>query len=130
MAFYIDAQSMLDTFATDFQVIPYIEGHYGDDGIWIEATQGDPVTVHEPILPMGVMSSYSTMMFLGDAGQKHQYSAEWLSAGVYEMGTVVIHDGVRLIVRNKDDYTDYSNLTVYYLDADTDDQEAMSNGWV
>ena len=128
--FHIDATPMLSAFATEFQVIPYVKGHTGDDGIWVPASEGEPITVNEPIIPMGVMSSYSTMHRLGEAGQSNEYSDEWLSAGKYEMGTVVILDGVRLIVRNKDDYTNYSNLTVYYLDADSDDQEVTTNAGV
>ncbi|WP_155286045.1 hypothetical protein [Lacticaseibacillus zhaodongensis] len=125
MSFYIDATSMFETFATSLIVYPkntQKDGHY-EDGRWIDDPEPAPKTVDEPFIPMGRVSDYSAMLMTRDTGDLQRYSAEWLSKGKYEMGTAVIVHGVRYIVRDKDDYTSYSNLTIYYLQADDQDQK-------
>lgn len=120
--FYIDATQLLATFGTKLTVYPATkDGGEWADGQWVP-DEPEAVEVTEPFVPQGRIGQYSTMLALRDTGKVERYTAEWLSAGSYEMGTVVEHQGKRLVVADKDDYTDYSNLTVYYLAAETDDQ--------
>lgn len=126
MAFYLDMAALIKQFGVPITVYPALpkdaQGEYVD-AKWVPAKQPDPVQVSEVIVPLGRIGSYSQMFQLKDLGQDEHYEAEWLSLATYEMGTVIEHDGHRMVVRNKDDYSDYSNVTIYYLDADSDDQK-------
>lgn len=123
MSFHIDATSMFATFGTTLTVYPLRDKNAGhrENGRWIPDPEPAPITVTEPFLPMGRVSDYSEMRINRDTGDIERYSAEWLSPGDYAIGTAVVNHGTRYLVRNKDDYTDYSNLTIYYMQADEED---------
>lgn len=121
MGFYIDASELMKTFGVKFTVYPKAEGGHRENGRWIPAPDPEPIEVVEPIFPLGRVSAYSQMLLTRDVGDMERYELEWLSSGKYPLGTVVVHNGRRLVVRNSDDYKDYSNLTIYYLSADSED---------
>lgn len=121
MSFYLDMKSTMAAFGTKLTVYPYVEGKWSE-GQWQDGLLGDAVEVVEPFVPMGRISQYSAMLATRESGVVERYEAEWLSSGDYPLGTVVQHGERRLVVRDKDDYTDYSNVTIYYLEAESDDQ--------
>lgn len=121
MAFYLDVASLLEQFGTELNVYPASNAGEWVDGHWIADEASEPIKLYEPVIPLGRIGAYSSMLTLQDTGNREHYEAEWLSSGNYPMGTVVKHGDTTLVVRNKDDYTDYSNVTVYYLSADSDD---------
>lgn len=130
MAFYLDVAALIDMFGTELTVYPKSNGGKWVEGQWTQSDLVDPITVNEAFFPLGQIGKYSTMLGLSETGNSEKYEYEWLSTGKYEMGTIVKHGDTTLVVRNKDDYTDYSNATIYYLSATENDKakEAESNG--
>ena len=131
MSFNLVMKPVLDAFATKLTVYPKAADGAGhrENGRWIADPDPEPIEVEEPFLPLGRVSAYSLMLTTREVGDIQRYEAEWLSSGDYAIGTVVVHHGKRLVVRNIDDYTDYSDVTIYYLSADDEDnrEEAASD---
>ena len=72
----------------------------------------------EPFVPNDRDNFYSLVSMLRDTGHISQYNAIWISAHDYPIQTIVEHKNKRYRVVNIQDLTDYSNVTLYYLQSE------------
>lgn len=116
MAFYIDMTPVIDTFATDIKVISNASAGDWVDGEWKENTSVKEQVFHEPLVPNDLVGQYSMMNMLKDIGNVTQYNAIWLSKTPgFENGTIVQHKKKNYKIIDIQDLSDYSNVTMYYL---------------
>ena len=119
MAFYIDMTSVLNTFQTEVKVISTASKGEWVDGQWEEDTSTKEQVFHEPFVPNDLVGQYSIMKLLRDVGNVDQYNAIWLSkTPTFETGTRVQHKGKNYQIVNIQDLSDYSNVTLYYLQSE------------
>ena len=119
MAFYIDMTSVLDTFATDIKVISNSSDGEWIDGEWQENSSTKEQIFHEPFVPNDLVGQYSLMNILRDVGNVTKYNAIWLSKPPnFENGTIVQHQNKNYKIVNIQDLSDYSNVTMYYLQSE------------
>lgn len=121
MAFYLDMADLIHSFGVDLKV-------YQKNGDWVNGRYiesiAEPATVSEVLVPLNRIGEYSQMFQLRDIGAIEQYQAMWLSLGDYSDGTIIEHGEDKMIVMGRDDYSDYSNVTIYYLNAYEDEMGA------
>lgn len=120
MAFYIDATSILDGFATHLTVYPKLKGKR-IAGEWVKQSD-NPIEADEPFIPSGFKSENSVQA-LFDSAMFEQYDAIWFSKLKVPVLSTVEHNGKKYVVQKLDDYTDYSNVTQYYLMANSKDEQ-------
>ncbi|WP_225363582.1 hypothetical protein [Ligilactobacillus agilis] len=120
MAFYLDMTSVLDTFKSEVTVISEAQGRW-IDGQWVEDAEGERKTFYEPFVPNDRIGVYSLVDILRETGHIEQYNAVWISAQAYPLGTIVEHKATKYKVANIQDLTDYSNVTLYYLQSEVND---------
>lgn len=119
MAFYIDMTSVLDTFATDIKVVNNSSDGEWVDGEWQENNSTKEQIFHEPFVPNDLVGQYSLMNILRDVGNVTKYNAIWLSKTPnFENGTIVQHQNKNYKIVNIQDLSDYSNVTMYYLQSE------------
>lgn len=119
MAFYINMTSVLNTFATDIKVISNSSDGKWVDGEWQENSSTKEQIFHEPFVPNDLVGQYSLMNVLRDVGNVTKYNAIWLSKTPnFENGTIVQHKDKRYKVVSIQDLSDYSNVTMYYLQSE------------
>ncbi|AGR65258.1 hypothetical protein BFD03_05475 [Limosilactobacillus reuteri] len=118
MSFYIDMTTVLDMFKTEIKVVSGSSEGEWIDGQWQEA-QGQETTYYEPFVPNDLVGQYSFMNVMRDVGDFTQYNAIWLSKhSDYPINTIVEHKNKRYRVCNIQDLSDYSNVTMYYLQSE------------
>lgn len=113
---------VIKKFGVDFQYSLRIETR--NELNEIEKGFGDRVDVHEPILPynqgdMPSSSQQTTRQVLTDAGTLETTDHVWYSTLVVPNGSRVYHNGREYEVIACDDYSDYSNVHIYYLKGQT-----------
>lgn len=119
MAFYLDMTSVLDTFQTEEKVISTASQGQWIDGQWEEDSSTEEQVFHEPFVPNDLVGQYSIMKMLRDIGNVDQYNAIWISkTSTFETGTRVQHKGKNYQIVNIQDLSDYSNVTLYYLQSE------------
>ena len=118
MSFYIDMTSVLDTFKTEIKVISNSSSGDSIDGQWVEDEEQSEQVLFEPFVPNDRDNFYSLVSMLRDTGHISQYNAIWISAHDYPIQTIVEHKNKRYRVVNIQDLTDYSNVTLYYLQSE------------
>lgn len=119
MAFYIDMTPVLDTFATDIKVVSNSSDGEWVDGEWQENNSTKELIFHEPFVPNDLVGQYSLMNILRDVGNVTKYNAIWLSKTPnFENGTIVHHQNKNYKIVNIQDLSDYSNVTMYYLQSE------------
>lgn len=130
MAFFMDLTSLLDAFAVKIRVYPAADEDIGGwvKGQWQQAPNGEPFTLEEPFVPNSRVGWESVVAMLRDTGQANKFAAVWFSKGVYPIKTVVEHNDKRYTVEQIKDLTDYSNVTIYYLEAEDNRQGGVSVG--
>ncbi|KRK40800.1 hypothetical protein [Loigolactobacillus bifermentans] len=124
MAFYLDLTSLLATFAVDVTVYPPEPKEPGKwvDGAWQEPVQAEPVHLKEPVVPNSRVGLYSLNALIRETGVEIRYELVWISKGDYPIDTVVEHRGKRYLVRYVKDLKNYSNVSIYYLEAEENQQ--------
>lgn len=94
-------------------------GHYDELNRWVP--DGDEtLKVTEPLLPPGANASQSMMMSMQAGGEVGVYELYWYSEHPdMAINTIVknVRTGKQYKVANSSDYTDYSTVTVYGLEA-------------
>ena len=85
---------------------------------------GDKVDVYEPIMPynqgdMPANSQQTSRQVLTDAGTLETSDHVWYSLLEVPNGSRVYHNGKEYEVIACDDYSDYSNVHIYYLKGQT-----------
>lgn len=119
MAFFVDMTSVLDTFAADIKVISDTSHGEYIDGEWKEDTSIKEQVFHEPFVPNDLIGQYSMVNMLRNIGNVTQYNAIWLSKTPdFETGTIVQHNNKNYKIINVQDFSDYSNVTMYYLQSE------------
>ena len=107
MSFYIDMTTVLDMFKTEIKVVSGSSEGEWIDGQWQESVPND------------LVGQYSFMNVMRDVGDFTQYNAIWLSKHYdYPINTIVEHKNKRYRVCNIQDLSDYSNVTMYYLQSE------------
>lgn len=125
MGFYVDMSSVLDSFKVDLTIYPVTEGQ-GDyvNGHWIP-NDAAPFKVSEPFLPNSRVGMYSKNIVNRETGDNIEYEAIWYSKSAVPLKSIVDHKGTRFVVQYSTDYTDYSNINVYYLSAEENQQSEL-----
>lgn len=119
MAFYMDMTSVLDTFKTEVKVISESTSCEWIDGLPKENTEHEEQVFYEPFVPNDLVGQYSMMNMLRDVGNVTQYNAIWISkTSGFKTGTIVRHKDKNYKIVNIQDLTDYSNVTMYYLQSE------------
>ncbi|MHA3065648.1 hypothetical protein [Lacticaseibacillus saniviri] len=112
---------LIHSFGVELQV-------YRKTGDWVNGrfteTLSEPEVVSEVLVPLGRIGEYSQMFQLRDLGAVEQYQAMWLSLGDYPDGTIVEHGDDKMLVMGRDNYRDYSDVAIYYLNAYEDEMGA------
>lgn len=124
MSFYIDATSLLDTFATTVVIYPQTSNDDGAwvDGQWVKKPAEPPLTVHEPLIPNSRVGLYSVSTLLRDSGKTAIYNAVWVSKQDYPLGTKVVNQNTTYTISDCEDLTNYSNVRLYYLRSEDAEQ--------
>lgn len=118
MSFYLDMGGVLEMFAVPLKVYVASDSGHFEDGRWMPG-HSEPITVNEPFLPNTYSNmSGATALRQGIHGNITTYKMQWFSMGKYELGTRVEHNNVVYVVESKNDYTDYANVTQYFLDTE------------
>ena len=129
MSFYISTQSMLDRYGVDLKVWPKAQTKVDYvAGVPVStATQADPETRHEPVLPFSSRSAGLVALYAG--GAQLDVDLLWLSTGDYPKNTVVEvpTQGGKYRVVGKSNYKDYSDLVVYQLKGDDEHSDTGLN---
>lgn len=117
-----DFSKMITKNGVDFQYSARIDTE--DDFGEVHKGFGDKIDVHEPILPynqgdMPASSQQNSRQVLTDAGTLETSDHVWYSLLVIKNGTRVYHNGNQYEVIACDDYSDYSNVHIYYLKGQT-----------
>lgn len=120
MAFYLDMSSVLDIFKTEVKVVSPARGEWVD-GQWVEEKGTGDQVFYEPFVPNDRVGVYSLIDVLRETGHVEQYNAVWISAQKFPAGTIVEHKGTRYRISTIQDLTDYSNITLYYLESEVHD---------
>ena len=116
MTFNIDMTTVLNTFATDIKVISNTSNGEWVDGEWKEDNSIKEQTFREPLVPNNLVGQESMVNLLKDIGNVTQYNAIWFSKMPdFEIGTIVQHKNKNYKIVNIQDLSDYSNVTIYYL---------------
>ncbi len=119
MAFYLDMSSVLDTFKTEVKVVSNSSNGEWVDGQWQEATSTQEQVFYEPFIPNDLVGQYSLMNMLRETGNVTEFNAIWLSSVPnFEIGTIVQHKDKNYKIVNIQDLSDYSNVTMYYLQSE------------
>ena len=119
MAFYLDMSSVLDTFKTEVKVVSNSSNGEWVDGQWQETTSTQEQVFYEPFIPNDLVGQYSLMNMLRETGNVTEFSAIWLSSVPnFEIGTIVQHKDKNYKIVNIQDLSDYSNVTMYYLQSE------------
>ena len=119
MAFYLDMSSVLDTFKTEVKVVSNSSNGEWVDGQWQEATSIQEQVFYEPFIPNDLVGQYSLMNMLRETGNVTEFNAIWLSSVPnFEIGTIVQHKDKDYKIVNIQDLSDYSNVTMYYLQSE------------
>ena len=119
MAFYLDMSSVLDTFKTEVKVVSNSSNGEWVDGQWQEATSIQEQVFYEPFIPNDLVGQYSLMNMLRETGNVTEFNAIWLSSVPnFEIGTIVQHKDKNYKIVNIQDLSDYSNVTMYYLQSE------------
>lgn len=84
----------------------------------------DPISVHEPLLPynqgdMPASSAQTTRMVITDSGTIETADMVWYSLKDVSIGARVLHHSKQYTVIAIEDYSDYSDVKVYYLKGQT-----------
>lgn len=121
----MDMSALLDMFAVDIRVSPATNEDIGGwvDSEWKTAPKPEPFVVHEPFLPNSRVGMENIVALIRDTGQAQKYAAVWLSKGEYPIKTIVEHKGKQYSVEQIKDLTDYSNVTIYYLESEDNQQD-------
>lgn len=125
MGFYVDMDSVLDAFAVDLTIYPvadeqgeYVGGH------WVPK-DAESFKVSEPFVPNSRVGMYSKNIINRETGDNIEYEAIWYSKSTVPLKSIVEHKGTRYVIQYSTDYTDYSNVTVYYLSAEQSQQPSL-----
>ncbi|AZZ67186.1 hypothetical protein [Lactobacillus johnsonii] len=119
MAFYLDMSSVLDTFKTEVKVVSNSSNGEWVDGQWQETTSTQEQVFYEPFIPNDLVGQYSLMNMLRETGNVTEFNAIWLSSVPnFEIGTIVQHKDKNYKIVNIQDLSDYSNVTMYYLQSE------------
>ena len=118
MAFYLDMKPLIDLFGSDLTV--YEDTGSGDgewiDGLWVKNDDPQGTDLFEPFMTFNIYSTLlSGQLMPTEFGESESDKAYWFSLGQYPIGTLVVHNGKRYRVMNKQDYSDYSNVIAYEL---------------
>lgn len=117
---YEDFSDILDEFSIPLLVtLPDSEHPAGhtEHGAWVPDVV-PPTEVNEPLTPPSKTASYSAQEQFNEGGQTLSYDALWYSKLDVPNGTTVRINkdhGRTFTVSNRQDYSDYSNVTVYEL---------------
>lgn len=113
---------LIKKYGVDFQYALRIDTQddYGED---IKGF-GDKISVHEPIMPynqgdMPANSQQTARQVLTDAGTVETSDHVWYSMLDVPNGARVYHKGKEYELIACDDYSDYSNVHIYYLKGQT-----------
>ncbi|QBO37277.1 hypothetical protein EQG49_12810 [Periweissella cryptocerci] len=100
-------------------------GHYDDAGRWIkdDVATLTPISVNEPFLPMKADEQAPTQ-----SGMIYSSEYKWYSTLVCAIGTRVVHNGHVYEVKSSVPYTDYSNVTKYFVARASTFDETRWNG--
>lgn len=91
----------------------------------IKGYSKDRISVYEPLLPynqgdLPASSGQTTRQVVSDLGVIETSDHVWYSLLDVPIGSRVYHNGNQYEVMAKDDYTDYSDVCIYYLKGQTD----------
>ena len=126
MSFFLDMTSVMKMFQTEIKVISnVIDGQAVEGkwvrGRWVEQTaesKEEVQTFYEPFVPNTRQDMYSLVDALRDTGHVTKFNAVWISSQKFPMQTLVEHNSHRYRVVDIQDLTDYSNVTLYYLESE------------
>lgn len=134
MSFYMNVSDMLDDYGVDIKVWPAKKPHTSEEQLvggfslpsdkLSDLDPKDADERHDPVLPINSMTSELAQILAG--GQQTNGDLLWLSSGKYNIGTIVwvpTQMGYYRVT-NLSNYQDYSNLIIYELKGDDENQDA------
>lgn len=102
-------------------------GHYDASGEWVPG-ESTPLKVNEPLLPPGTNASPGTYHVGNRGGELEAWDMDWYSKQANVPDNTIVKDltrGVSFKVSDKSDYQPYAGITIYKLEAVTNNGQTI-----